>query len=70
MNLRIKLYKAILNKEISWFDNKNRAPGILTNMLIEDITLVNGLTTETIGLLTEAFLGLSLSVAIAFVYAW
>eukprot|EP00351_Strombidinopsis_sp_SopsisLIS2011_P005715 CAMPEP_0116874016 /NCGR_PEP_ID=MMETSP0463-20121206/5391_1 /TAXON_ID=181622 /ORGANISM="Strombidinopsis sp, Strain SopsisLIS2011" /LENGTH=329 /DNA_ID=CAMNT_0004517065 /DNA_START=2629 /DNA_END=3618 /DNA_ORIENTATION=+ len=70
MNLRVRLFKAILSKDIGWFDNKNRAPGIITTMLIEDITQVNGLTTESVGLMTEAGLGLVISVALAFVFSW
>jgi len=33
LTLRVKLFDAFLHKNIGWFDNKNRAPGILTNML-------------------------------------
>jgi len=53
-------------KHIGWFDNKNRAPGILTKTLIEDITQVNGLTTDTIGIIIEAILGLVLSCAVIY----
>lgn len=35
--LRVKLFDAYLHKNIGWFDNKMRAPGILVNMLSEDI---------------------------------
>jgi hypothetical protein len=47
-----------LRKDIGWFDSKNRAPGILTNILTEDISSVNGLTTESLGIAVEAALGL------------
>ena len=37
LRLRIKLFEAFLSKHIGWFDNKERAPGVLTNILTEDI---------------------------------
>jgi len=68
--LRVKLFEAILHKNIGWFDSKNRAPGILTNIITEDINAVNGLTTETIGIATEAGLGLFFSSLICFIFCW
>jgi len=68
--LRVKLFAAILRKNIGWFDNKNRAPGILTNIITEDISSVNGLTTESVGIAVEAGLGLFFSCLICFIFAW
>jgi hypothetical protein len=48
--MRKKLFAGILHKDIKWFDNKDNAPGILTSLLAEDISLLNGLTTETIAI--------------------
>ena len=42
--VRKKLYASILRKNIGWFDDKNRAPGILSNMIQEDISKLRGLT--------------------------
>ena len=68
--LRIKLFEAYLHKHIGWFDNKMRAPGILTNILTEDISAVNGLTTESLGIAVEAALGLFFSCLICFIFSW
>jgi ABC-type multidrug transport system fused ATPase/permease subunit len=68
--LRVKLFEAYLSKHIGWFDNKNRAPGILTNILTEDISAVNGLTTESVGIAVEAALGLFFSCLICFIFSW
>lgn len=68
--LRVKLFDAFLHKNIGWFDNKNRAPGILTHMLAEDIQAINGLTTETAGVIAEAGLGLFFSVLICAIFSW
>jgi len=68
--LRIKLFEALLRKNVGWFDDKSRAPGILTNMISEDIAAVNGLTTETAGIAAEAGLGLFFSCLICFIFSW
>ena len=59
-----------MRKHIGWFDNKDRAPGVLTNIITEDISQVNGLTTEAIAILIEAFLGLFVSCLACFIFAW
>jgi ABC-type multidrug transport system fused ATPase/permease subunit len=66
--LRVRLFKAILNKNIGWFENKST--GNLTNILTEDITSINGLTTETLGVTIEAVLGLFFSCLICFLFSW
>ena len=66
LRLRVKLFEALLSKHIGWFDNKERAPGVLTNIITEDIQCVNGLTTEAIGIIVEAALGITISSLICF----
>lgn len=68
--LRVKLFEAYLMKDVGWFDTKDRAPGVLTNILLEDITQVNGLTTEASGILVEAALGMTISAAICIFFCW
>lgn len=68
--VRSKLFAGIVFKQIGWFDNKDRAPGILSNILSEDITCLNGLTSETLATILEAVLGLLLGIALSFVYTW
>lgn len=70
LKLRVKLFESILRKHIGWFDNKDRAPGILTNIITEKISQVNGLTTEAIGIMVEAALGLTISCLICFFFSW
>lgn len=67
--LRVRLFEALLRKHVGWFDDKNRAPGVLSNILTEDINAVNGLTTEAIGVLIEAALGLIVSCGICFIFS-
>lgn len=67
--VRMELFKAIMHKHIGWFDDKEKAPGVLTKHLTEDISQLNGLTTETFGIIIEAALGLVLSVLICAIFA-
>jgi len=68
--LRNKLFEGILHKHLGWFDNKERAPGILSNILSEDITLLNGLTTETIANILEASLCLIVGCILSLIFTW
>jgi len=69
-NVRRDLIRGILFKQVSWFDREDRAPGILTNVLSEDVSALNGMTTETISVLAEAFLGLLLGMLISLIISW
>ena len=53
-SLRMHLFKALMHKSVGWYDDKNRTPGVLTNMLTEEISSVNGMTTESLGVAVEA----------------
>lgn len=37
-NVRIDLVKGIIYKQLCWFDSESKAPGVLTNVLSEDVT--------------------------------
>jgi ABC-type multidrug transport system fused ATPase/permease subunit len=57
-------------KQLSWFDSESRAPGVLTGVLSEDISLLNGMTTETIVVMVEAVMGLAFGVLIGIYFCW
>jgi ATP-binding cassette, subfamily B (MDR/TAP), member 1 len=68
--VRNQLYTGIIYKNIAWFDSKDKAPGILSSVLSEDIGALNGLTTEHLAILIEAALGLIIGMIIALFYTW
>lgn len=68
--VRCLLFKNIVFKNIEWFDDKDRAPGILSNVLSEDIGALNGLTSEHLAVIIEAVLGLILGIALSMYYTW
>jgi ABC-type multidrug transport system fused ATPase/permease subunit len=69
-DIRNLLYKGIIFKDISWFDSKDRAPGVLSNILSEDISILNGMTTEHLAILIEAYGGLVLGLIVSLFYTW
>jgi ATP-binding cassette, subfamily B (MDR/TAP), member 1 len=68
--IRKKVFTGIIYKHLAWFDNKDRAPGILSNVLSEDITLLNGMTTEVIAIILESFLALVIGFILSMVFNW
>jgi len=59
-----------MHKSVGWYDCKTKAPGVLTTVLTEDITALNGLTTESVAIGLEAALGLFFSCCICFLFSW
>jgi ABC-type multidrug transport system fused ATPase/permease subunit len=68
--VRSLLYKSLMHKQIGWFDRKDKAPGIISNILSEDITALNGLTTETFATIMETSVGLFVGIFISAIYEW
>jgi len=64
------LFESILYKHIGWYDNKERAPGILGNILVEDISQLNGLTSETYAVALESILGIVISSSLCLYFSW
>lgn len=54
--LRKDLMQEMMYKQIGWFDRKDRAPGIITNVFNADIKALNGMTSETIVTIFEVLL--------------
>jgi ATP-binding cassette, subfamily B (MDR/TAP), member 1 len=69
-DVRFRLYQSLIYKQISWFDRKEKAPGILTNILSEDITNLNGLTTETLATIIESFIALLAGITLSAFFQW
>jgi len=68
--IRMMLFEGIIFKDISWFDSKDTAPGVLSNVLAEDISLLNGLTTEAIATIMQGIFGLIVGLVLAFFFSW
>ncbi|CDW90568.1 abc transporter [Stylonychia lemnae] len=68
--LRKGLFNSMIKKNIEWFDKKERAPGILSSLYLEDISHIKGLTSQTQGLVLEAILCLIIGITLAFISSW
>lgn len=47
--MRARTYSAILKKSISWFDNRDQSPGLLSTTLSTEVPLLNGVSQEGVG---------------------
>jgi len=70
LKVRKDLFREIMYKNVSWFDRKSKAPGILSVVFSEDITNLNGLSTETIGALCETFFCIIVGVSVSALFEW
>jgi len=68
--VRKDLIRAVIYKQLNWFDDERRAPGVLSSYFSEDVACLNGLSTETMSTLVEAICGLVLGVCVALYFCW
>ncbi len=68
--MRVMLFEGIIYKHISWFDSKDKAPGVLSNVLSQDITLLNGLSTESISIILESVFTVTIGIVLSFYFSW
>ena len=68
--LRIELIKGVVYKQISWFDREDRAPGILTGVFSENITELNGMTSEVIVTIVEVLCSMTFGIVGGFIVCW
>jgi ABC-type multidrug transport system fused ATPase/permease subunit len=57
-------------KQVSWFDREDRAPGILTNIMSENVTELNGMTSETVVTVVEVIFSLIFGITGGFILCW
>lgn len=68
--VRKLLLRSIIYKQLCWFDNESRAPGVLLTNFAEDITLLNGMTTESVILIIEPIMTMVVGVIIGCYFSW
>uniref|UniRef100_A0A6I8SWM3 ATP-binding cassette sub-family B member 5 n=1 Tax=Xenopus tropicalis TaxID=8364 RepID=A0A6I8SWM3_XENTR len=70
MRLRHMAFKAMIQQDIAWFDDKDNNTGALTTRLATDASEIQTATGYRLGFLAENLIGIVLTVIIAFVYGW
>lgn len=70
LNIRDKLYSALVKKNIGWFDNRENAPGVLNSVLASDVQALNGASTEGLAVIMESLFAIVVGVALGFSFNW
>uniref|UniRef100_A0A8C8RR84 ATP-binding cassette sub-family B member 5 n=1 Tax=Pelusios castaneus TaxID=367368 RepID=A0A8C8RR84_9SAUR len=70
MRLRHMAFKAMLQQEISWFDDKKNNTGALTTRLATDAAQIQTATGSRLGVIAQNISSMGLSVIISFIYGW
>lgn len=70
LKVRELLYEKILQKDIGWFDQRENASGVLTNTMAQDTSIINGVSSESLGPICEASFALLVGIIIAFYFCW
>lgn len=68
--MRYTLYNAIISKSIGWFDLKENSVGVLSSSMATDTTLVNGVSSESLGPQFESGFAMLTGMGIGFYYCW
>ncbi|KAK7110228.1 ATP-dependent translocase ABCB1-like isoform X2 [Littorina saxatilis] len=63
-------FRAVMNQEISFFDDKKNSTGALTTRLATDASLVQGATGIRLGVAIMNFANIGTGLIIAFIYGW
>lgn len=69
-DIRKKLYETVLVKNIGYFDFPENSTPVLSGVMQNDTTIINGVATDSIPPLVEAATLMFLSFAIAFYICW
>lgn len=70
INMRDKLYSALIKKSVGWFDDRENAPGILNSVLASDVQALNGASTEGAAVILESTFAMIVGIIIGFSYNW
>lgn len=68
--IRDLLYSKILEKNIGWFDHRDNGPSVLTSAMAKDTSLVNGVSTESVGPVVEGICAIGAGLAFGFYFCW
>lgn len=70
MRLRSLMFKAILNQEMGWFDEKDNGVGALCARLSGEAASVQGATGQRIGSMLNSTTTIIIAITVSFYYEW
>jgi ATP-binding cassette subfamily B (MDR/TAP) protein 1 len=68
--IRCELYAKIIQKNIGWFDDRDHSSGVLTSAIAKDTSILNGISTESLGPLFEGGMAAGGGVVVALFFCW
>lgn len=68
--IRQDLYMLIIRKNIGWFDDKENGVSVLTSAMAQDTSIINGVSTESLGPQLEGSFALIIGLIIGFIACW
>eukprot|EP01132_Coremiostelium_polycephalum_P006617 gene6617-8188_t len=69
-HLRRLSFRSIMSQDVGWFDLPANATGVLTTNLATDATLVQGVTSQRLGLVFQNIVTIVAGLIIAFIAGW
>ena len=69
-SVRKELLKAIFHKQVSWFDNETHAPGVISSLMTDNITQLNGMTSEFFAVVLESVLIILIAICTGCLISW
>lgn len=70
LQIRKELYESILRKNIGWHDQQDHSPAVLTSIMAEETSQINGVASEVIASMLQASFAVFIGVGIGFYYCW
>lgn len=70
MKIRQEIYESIIRKNIGWHDEQDHSPAVLTSIMAEDTSQINGVAAEVIATSLQGAFAVIAGVAIGFYYCW
>ena len=67
---RAELYEKILRKDIGWHDQRDNGAGIMTATLASDVQLLNGVSSEGMAVMVEAFAAVICGFVASIIFSW
>lgn len=68
--VRKELMRGVIYKQLSWFDCESHAPGILTSVFSENVSTLNGMTTEVLCTAIESVLAIIFGLLLGLFFCW
>lgn len=70
LSIRKALYKSILEKNVGFFDFRENGASVLTSAMAEDTSIINGVSTESLGPALDGMFAMLVGIGIGFAYSW